>query len=265
MIGESENGMGKILIVSTQEHLIENTRLAQEYHLGFEYNDFYRPAVLEDAAVQKKIMESYRETGVPDYCTMHGAFLDVTVFSSDKRIREISELRMRQSMDVARQIGARAVVFHTNVNAFLVENRYKERVVSYTVAYLKRLLNEYAEISIYLENMFDNDPEILAEISECLGVFDNYGVCLDYAHANISSTPLSVWVETLTPYIKHLHINDNDGKSDLHLAVGEGNIDWEQFKTYYDTYFTSCTVLIETTLPQRQQASIEYLQQLGIM
>ncbi len=257
--------MGKFLIVSRQKHLMENSRLAAEYHMGYEYNDFYLPDVLENAALQRQIVDTYKQTGIPEYCTMHGAFLDVTVFSRDSRIREISELRMKQSMEIAKEIGARAVIFHTNVNAFLVENRYKERVVSYTAAYLKELLQEYAGISIYLENMFDNDPEILREISEELTDFENYGVCLDYAHANISATPLSVWVERLRPYIRHLHINDNDGKSDLHLAVGEGEIDWEQFKKYYEAYFTGCTVLIETTLPERQLASVEYLQKLGIM
>lgn len=257
--------MGKFLIVSKQKHLMENSRLAAEYHMGYEYNDFYLPDVLENAALQRQIMDTYKRTEIPEYCTMHGAFLDVMVFSMDPRIREISELRMKQSMEIAKEIGARAVVFHTNVNAFLVENQYKERAVSYTAAYLKKLLQEYAGISIYLENMFDNDPEILREISEELKDFENYGVCLDYAHANISSTPLSVWVERLQPYIRHLHINDNDGISDLHLAVGEGDIDWDRFKEYYELYFTDCTVLIETTSPERQMASVKYLQKLGIM
>lgn len=257
--------MGKFLIVSKQKHLQENSRLVAEYHMGYEYNDFYLPDVLENEILQRQIVDTYKQTGIPEYCTMHGAFLDVTVFSMDRRIREISELRMKQSMELAREIGARAVVFHTNVNAFLVENQYKERVVSYTAAYLKKLLKEYAGISIYMENMFDNGPEILQEISEELKEYENYGVCLDYAHANISSTPLSVWVETLRPYIRHLHINDNDGKSDLHLALGEGHIDWVHFKEYYEQYFTDCTVLIETTSPQRQRDSIKYLQKLGIM
>ena len=116
MIGESEICMGKFLIVSKQKHLMENSRLAAEYHMGYEYNDFYLPDVLENAALQRQIMDTYKRTEIPEYCTMHGAFLDVMVFSMDPRIREISELRMKQSMEIAKEIGARAVVFHTNVN-----------------------------------------------------------------------------------------------------------------------------------------------------
>lgn len=257
--------MSKFLIASTLQYAHENSQLAKKFHLGFEYNDFYMPEVLEDTMQQKRIMESYQREGIPDYCTMHGAFLDVAVFSSDGKIREISELRMEQSMQIAQMIGAKGVVFHTNVNPFLVESRYKERVVTYTVAFLKKMLENYPNHNIYMENMFDNEPGILLEISQSLKEYPNYGVCLDYAHANISSTPLSYWVEQLHPYIRHIHINDNDGKHDLHLAVGEGEIDWEQFAVYHEKYFGECSILIETTLPERQRQSVEYLQRLGIM
>jgi sugar phosphate isomerase/epimerase len=39
-------------------------------------------------------------------------------------------------------------------------------------------------------------------------------VCLDFAHANISKTPIDEWFNKLKPYIKHIHLNDNDGLVD---------------------------------------------------
>ena len=59
--------------------------------------------------------------------------------------------------------------------------------------------------------------------------------------------------------IRHIHINDNDLRRDLHLAVGDGRIDWELFCRYYQTYFEECSVLIETTKPDNQRRSLEYL------
>lgn len=197
---------------------------------------------------------------------MHGAFLDVVVFSEDDQIRRISENRMWQSMEIARRLGVKGVVFHTNSNPVLSGEVYDARVVQYVSAYVEKLLQAFPELDIYLENMFDADPQILQQISERLCIYPNYGVCLDYAHASISDTPIEVWVDTLASYICHVHINDNDLKKDLHQAVGDGRIDWKRFAAYYRQFFSTCTVLVETTLPEQQKKSLTYLQEvLGLL
>ena len=38
---------------------------------------------------------------------------------------------------------------------------------------------------------------------------------------------------------------------------------WSQFFDYYDTYFSNCSVLIETTQPEAQRISLEYLTDIG--
>ena len=102
-------------------------------------------------------------------------------------------------------------------------------------------------------------------LAEQLCIYDNFGVCLDYAHASISPTPINEWIEKLHKYVKHLHINDNDLISDLHLAVGDGKIDWNLFKNYYDAYFSNTSMLIETTPLKYQLRSIEKLIELNIL
>ena len=116
---------------------------------------------------------------------MHGAFFDVTVFSNDAKIREISNLRMHQSMEIARKLHVKGVVFHTNWNPMVCGEIYENQIVERTVSYMKALLEQYPEIEIYLENMFDSDPRILTRISKELKEYKNYGVCLDYSHATI--------------------------------------------------------------------------------
>ena len=257
--------MSEFLIVSKVDHLTEYEQISKEYQVGFEYNDYYHSDVLDSEEKTRSLISEYSRYDQPDFCTMHGAFLDIIVFSEDKAIQTIAKKRMRQSMDIARRIGAKGVVFHTNVNSFLSAEVYLNEVITKTVDYLSVLLKEYSDINIYMENMFDDNPYVLEEISKELVEFDNYGVCLDYAHASISSTPIIEWIAALHPYVRHIHINDNDLKNDLHLAIGDGEIDWQQFKEFYNQYFLECSILIETTLPKNQIRSIKYLQQLGIM
>lgn len=257
--------MGRFLIVSHVNYIEEHSLNAMQYNTGFEYNDFYSPDVLDNEAFRRYVFDRYKQIDVPDYCTMHGDFLDVLLFSSDREIQRISRMRMKQSMDVARVIHSKAVVFHTNVNPFLNSDEYLVKVINSTVEYVAELLREYPDINIYMENMFENAPYVLAAISEKLMVYPNYGVCFDYAHASISTTSMDVWVSELHSFIKHVHLSDNDLKSDLHLAIGEGLIDWMTFKSYYEKYFKECTILIENKLPKAQRISMEYLKKIKVM
>jgi sugar phosphate isomerase/epimerase len=257
--------MGRFLIVSKADGLAEYQHISKQYDAAFELNDFYDPDVLDDEAEKNRIMEAYRSAGMPAHSTMHGAFYDVVVFSRDKKIRQISVERMRQSMDIAKNLGLCGVVFHTNYNPSLCSPQYDGGVIDKTVECLELLLNTYPDINIYLENMFDATPDILAGISERLKKYGNFGVCLDYAHATISPTPVQVWVERLLGFVKHIHINDNDLARDLHLPLGRGSIDWNQFFDFYKRYFSDCSVLVETTLPEDQRVSLEYLKREGMI
>jgi sugar phosphate isomerase/epimerase len=251
--------MGRFLVVSKLEQLEKHRDISREYDVGFEVNDFFEPDVLDNPQRIAQIVAAYAEEGLPEGSTMHGAFLDVVVFSQDRFIREIAMKRMRQSVEVAKKIGAQAVVFHTNSNPMLSCREYDDRVVDMTANFLEELLKSQPDIHIYLENMFDHTPDILKRISDRLSGYSNYGVCFDYAHASIYGVAMEQWVETLAEYVRHIHINDNDLQSDLHLAVGDGKLDWKAFETYYQKFFSKCSVLIETNSVENQRRSLEYL------
>ena len=53
----------------------------------------------------------------------------------------------------------------------------------------------------------DRTAEILRELAERMRSCGNFGVCLDYAHAVISGTPVTEWLRQMGPYIKHIHKN----------------------------------------------------------
>lgn len=257
--------MKKFLMIPDINSVEVSLEYAEKYSLGFEYNDFYNPAVLDSEEKINRIINSYKSMRLPEYCTIHGAFFDVIPFSPDPKIREISLLRIEQSITAARRIGAKAVVFHTNYNPFLNSTAYIEGWLRTNIEVWSDILGRFSDIGIYLENMFDTTPELMAQLSERLCIFDNFGICLDYAHAVLSKASPETWAETLGRYVKHVHINDNDLVSDLHLAWGDGLINRNGFYRSYEKYLGDSTILIETSLAENTRRSVERLIADGFM
>ncbi len=257
--------MKRFLMIPDMNSIEESLEFAQRYSLGFEYNDFFFPDVLDSESRTRQIIDSYDRFRLPDYCTLHGAFFDVIPFSADPRIKEISLLRIEQSLAAARNIGAGAVVFHTNYNPFLNSPDYIENWLRTNIEVWSSILDRSGDVNIYLENMFDTTPGILARLAEGLCVYDNFGICLDYAHASLSKVPPEIWAESLGRYVKHVHINDNDLVSDLHLAWGDGKISCDGFYRSYDKYLSGSTILIETSSAENRRRSVERLIADGFM
>lgn len=257
--------MKSVYIIPQKDNIEESLRLSKEYNAYFEYNDFFIPAILDDEEKKGELIEFYK--GLPrdrSQDTLHGAFLDVTLHSSDARIKEISELRVRQSLDIAKELGIRGVIFHTNMIANFKEPVYMKNWVNTNAAFYKKMLTEYPGIYIFVENMFDFDPDMLVELAKELKDEPHFGVCLDYAHATISKVPAKEWVPVLKPYIKHMHINDNDLKNDLHKALGQGDINYKLFTKLISENGIEPSVLVEVSRAEEQAASLEYMKKEGI-
>ena len=257
--------MEKVLIIPDVNNIEESIELARRYNLGFEYNDFFDPDVLDDEKKIDELVELYKKHKLPSICTVHGAFYDIIPFSKDKKIKEISVLRIKQSIDIARRLGAVAVVFHTNYNPLLNSEVYKKIWLEENVKIWSRILEENTDIGIYLENMFDTSPDMMVALSEQLAGYDNYGVCLDYGHVSISKVSPEEWIRSLGRYIKHNHINDNDLISDQHLPWGEGKVNRDIFYEGYEKYMSEATVLIENTGLDKQKKSLKKLEEDGFV
>ncbi|MBQ6845251.1 MAG: sugar phosphate isomerase/epimerase [Agathobacter sp.] len=258
--------MKRLHFIPDRNNLEESIRFINENHCVCEYNDFFLASILDDKKKQLEIIDAYAKVR-SDFSkdTMHGAFLDVTVHSSDAKIREISELRVRQSMDIAKEMGLYGVVFHTNRLYGFRDAVYLQNWKEMNKHFFERICEEYPMQHIFMENMFDEAPDVLCELAEEMKGYENFGICLDYAHATISDTPAREWMKQLAPYIAHLHINDNDLKNDLHAAVGDGQIDWKRFERELEEYKIDASVLIEVTGMEKQKKSIEYLKTKGVL
>jgi len=251
-----------IEIIPDSEALEVYEKLSDQYSLGFEYNDFYNPTLLDDkSALREKIVlyqGLHRKKGRD---TLHGAFYDIVPFSWDEGIRRHSIYRMQQSVEIAGALGCRGVVFHTGLMPGLVDGeKYRSNWITVMADTMRMLLRQDSELEIYCENMFDESPRELADLAEMLKEEERFGVCLDIGHMMLVTEEPEQWFQRLAPHIRHFHVNDNHGSRDEHLAVGNGSIDWNHIFQLMDQYaLWDRSMLLEVNGLEKIARSLEQL------
>ncbi len=207
---------------------ISNPEQWAALQIPFEYQDFMAPDLLDREEEIARRVEAYR--ALPrnrQEDVVHGPFLDICIHSSDSTIRAASDRRIRQACDIAAALGAKAIVLHTNLIGNFYSPTYRQGWAERNEAYLRTLLSDYPTLSVYMENMFDEEPDCLVALARRMQG-QRFGICLDIAHAHISKTDIAQWLAQCGPFVAHYHLNDNHGKIDDHLPIGFGNIPWAQ-------------------------------------
>ncbi len=254
--------MKKLYCIPQISELGKYLDFSEKYEARFEYNDFFVTKILDDKDAIERIVKTYRDAGRDmSGDIMHGAFLDICVNSADSKIFAASDYRVRQCMDIARDMGLRAVVFHTNYIVNFRLRSYIKAWIESNEAYWRAIIREYPEQKIFMENMFDDAPFMLSQLAWRMRDEPNFGVCFDVAHAFISGSPLDAWFDKMRPYAVHLHINDNDGSEDLHAPVGSGKLDWNDFNKWCLSLDDAPSALIEVRSYADLIRSVKFMEQ----
>lgn len=236
--------------------------LIRKYSANLEYNDFFSPEVYDNDAEIERLISFYKSISRDrSGDTLHGAFIGLDISSDDCVLRDRSRALFRRSMQIAGRLGVKGVVFHTGLAGGLNQRSFADRWLEKSKGFLRTLAGEFPDINIYIENTFEQEPYLFEELSKELADVKNFGLCLDYAHASLTKIPAAKWLETLAPYIRHIHINDNDLLNDLHLAVGDGKIDFAEFKFLVDKCNIDASVLIEVGSADKARRSVKYLEE----
>jgi sugar phosphate isomerase/epimerase len=136
---------------------------------------------------------------------------------------------LKHCLDLAAELGAKAVPSHALLVGPLKEDPAgsEARINDFLAE-----LTDFAEgnpAQVAFENAGFPAGEMAAatRILERLGANSRaaYGFVLDTGHANIDGD-LGEIEDHVSDHLISLHLNDNDGKGDTHLAPGEGTVDW---------------------------------------
>jgi sugar phosphate isomerase/epimerase len=86
-----------------------------------------------------------------------------------------------------------------------------------------------AGVRLLLENIISPGTRIarLLELLEEVDPGREVGLCVDLGHAHVEGDVVEE-LRLALPRLAHLHVHDNDGTNDAHLAPGHGTIPWDQ-------------------------------------
>jgi sugar phosphate isomerase/epimerase len=162
--------------------------------------------------------------------TLHFPFMDLSPGSPDPGVRDLTRRRFQQVLPLLSLFKAKAVVCHAGFDSrrygFMRKVWTQNSIATWTPL-AESIRNEGGVLM--LENVFEDGPEDIRAVFETIG---DLGVrfCLDIGHwAAFSTAPLTEWIRALVPFLGQIHLHDNRGAQDDHMALGQGTIDFEEF------------------------------------
>lgn len=216
--------MSVVLVAVSRPDIDEHFQLALKYGCGLEIQSFSIPGVLDNdwRSLLAKYKTYLKDFSGPLAC--HGAFFDMSSASVDMRVVALTRERYLLNLDIAAELEAEHVIFHTNFLPMIRTEQYRTAWIESQIKFWHDLGREAAQrnLTIVIENMWDPDPFILEELFKKLCV-PNVGVCLDISHAYLYRhnrlQTVEQWIQVLSPYIRHVHLNNSRGVIDEHLAL----------------------------------------------
>jgi sugar phosphate isomerase/epimerase len=192
--------------------------------------------------------------------TLHGPFQDLAPGALDDFVLAASRQRLRQAWRWLPIFRPEAIVCHLGY-----ETRHyrwdQENWLNRTAATYRELgaRAQVHGVRVMLENVYEEDPGIIKEAIRRIGR-DNVQVCLDVGHLNaFGGGDFAGWLETLWPMIGHLHLHDNHGALDDHLALGTGNVPLERVLTFLAERDQKPLITLEPHQEGSLTPSLEYL------
>lgn len=165
--------------------------------------------------------------------SLHGPMFDLNLASFHREIRKVSLQKLKEAVDFAKLVQARHLIVspgHLAVSTF-----DKNRAVELFKEELNQLVL-YAKsknILLLIENsgwggkelfIAEEFTELAKELQKNYGAAT--GMVLDTGHAHLNHWDIPGLIEELGETLLAIHLNDNDGTVDNHLAMGDGTINW---------------------------------------
>jgi sugar phosphate isomerase/epimerase len=220
--------MESLLLATYQKDITRHYELAQAHGAGLELQVYGYDTDLLDHG-WRQVLDQHKAL-LKDFegeIAIHGAFLDMSPASADKRVVALTRERFMLNLDIAAELDARTVVFHTQFlpqvyRPVIGGPDYRVRWTRGQVEFWGTMVEEAAkrELVIALENMWEPNPSIIGDVLDQVDS-PHLGACLDVGHVYLFSDylPLKMWIDQLSHRLVHCHLNNHRGTYDEHLPL----------------------------------------------
>jgi sugar phosphate isomerase/epimerase len=191
---------------------------------------------------------------------VHLPFWDLAPGSPDPLIREATRSRLAQAFEMARVYAPAHIVGHCALPRDDAEHDWIERAA----AMWRELLDGWeGHPPLHLENTYETAPGHIARLIDAIGR-PGVGVCFDVGHwftfgLGKHEQSLQRWVNGLDGRISHLHLHDNAGRRDEHLAMGKGGIPFGLLFELLAAHGSTPSATLEPHTVEDFQGSVEFI------
>ncbi|NLJ86531.1 MAG: sugar phosphate isomerase/epimerase [Firmicutes bacterium] len=180
----------------------------------------------------KKLRELADSYGI-EFSQAHAHFYEWGGLSAEEETW--NEELMRRSIIGAGLVGAKWLVIHPGSVHDDIWYSYKKSLEANVEAFKKYAdLAAKHNVNIAIENMIESREtrryaSSTEELLELLDVLDDpiFGICWDFGHAHLAKVDQCEALRTIGKNLKALHVADNRGEKDDHIAPYFGTIVWE--------------------------------------
>jgi sugar phosphate isomerase/epimerase len=159
--------------------------------------------------------------------SVHAPLSDINIGSLNPSLREASLNEVLLAIGCCRRMGVDLITVHPGFISPLGQ-LHRESVMRETRRSIREIDRSSSEngVTVALENMPRMPITTCTEPVELFSLVEGTSllICFDIGHAHTNGN--------IDDFVKHwsrfanVHIHDNDGSSDQHLAIGEGKIDF---------------------------------------
>lgn len=164
------------------------------------------------------------------HISLHGASFDLNPGSTDSRILEVTKYRYEQAIEIAYKLGARHVVFHSQINPLVLDYINKKKMDLQIKFWMDMIpLLSSKDITVVLENEYDETfHDILYIVNSVNSKY--LKACLDIGHAlAYSKCSIEDWIKNLDKNLEYIHLHWNDGHSDEHNPPSDYDLIYLRF------------------------------------
>ncbi|MEW6428461.1 MAG: sugar phosphate isomerase/epimerase family protein [Thermodesulfobacteriota bacterium] len=191
-------------------------------------------------------------------CTLHAPFLGLDPAAADMAVRQRTASALNWAFSLLPILRPAAIVCHPHLVA--AGEAFAERL-EMSLRFWRPLLTIAARhgVTVMFENTYETNPAghraLLSGLDSPRARF-----CLDSGHVlAFARNHWRDWLPALEPWLGHLHLHDNDGSGDSHLAPGRGCFDFEAFFSYLADRGLRPTVTLEPHSEEDLHQSLRYL------